>query len=200
MSVSSLSGRRSESDPRAEMQPGQTAGLQSRTLCLLAQIRLSHRLHAVDQPSHSPFEVLGHDALDPQCAPDSSTTDRRGEAIRPPMQVCPPTQLALPYVSDQPCRRPHQTQQFGLVSLLSAAQTGTDRPAHMLSLAIASDQVPLPGSAIVRCCSAFSASGRTLPAASMVLVLMEPATTVRSPSMRASKPCFATCAGSSLEP
>src|SRR5829696_9080142 len=58
----------------------------------------------------------------------------------------------------------------------------------------------LLGSAICRCCSAFSASGVTLLAASIVLVFSDPATTLRSPSMSASKPCFATLAGSSLEP
>src|SRR5215207_7063705 len=94
---------------------------------------------------------------------------------------------------------PHEPSEDGKRLIEPAAQSpsgapvATSRPGGSL-------YSPLPGSAIRRCCSAFSASGVTLLAASIVLVFSDPATTLRSPSMRASKPCLATLTGSSLEP
>src|SRR5829696_2513049 len=111
------------------------------------------------------------------------------------------------------CREPSQDFRRGRTRLSSSRQPSEDGkrlieptgnrhpPRHGATSRLdGSLYSPLPGSAICRCCSAFSASGVTLLAASIVLVFSDPATTLRSPSMRASKPCLATLAGSSLEP
>jgi len=57
-----------------------------------------------------------------------------------------------------------------------------------------------PGSAIFRCWAAFIESGVTFPAAAIALVFRPPPTTRSAPFISASKPCFATSAGSSLSP
>src|SRR5215204_2403715 len=57
------------------------------------------------------------------------------------MQVCPSTQLPLPYVRNEAVGRPHQPQQLGFVGFLSAAQAAADRLAHISSL-IASGTSP----------------------------------------------------------
>jgi hypothetical protein len=98
----------------------------------IRRIRLSRG--GLDQLARGSFEILGCDTLNPQCPADRSATSGLRQALRSEVQVCPSTQLPLPYVSHEAVGRPHQPQQLGLVGPLSAAQAGADWLAHISSL------------------------------------------------------------------
>jgi hypothetical protein len=78
--------------------------------------------------------LIGRNTLNPQCPADRSAASGLREAFRSEMQVCPSTQLPLPYVRNEAVGRPHQPQQLSFVGFLSAAQAGADRLAHISSL------------------------------------------------------------------
>jgi hypothetical protein len=88
----------------------------------------------LDQVAGGSFELISRDTLNPQCPAYRSAASGLLDAFRSEVQVCPSTQLPLPYVRHQPARCPHQPQQFGFVGLLSAAKARADRPAHTSSL------------------------------------------------------------------
>jgi hypothetical protein len=132
MSVSSLSGRRPKQARTLVVHHCQTARVQGKTLCPSSGIRLSRR--GLDQLARGSFELIGRNTLNPQCPADRSAASGLREAFRSEMQVCPSTQLPLPYVSNEAVGRPHQPQQLGFVGFLSATQAGADRLAHISSL------------------------------------------------------------------
>ena len=111
----------------------QAAPVQGKTLSPSSGNHLSRR--GLDKLARGSFEVFGCHTLDPQCPADRSTASGLRQAFRSEVQVCPSTQLPLPYIRNQAVVRPHQPQQLGLVGLLSTAQTGADRLAHVSSLA-----------------------------------------------------------------
>jgi hypothetical protein len=132
MSVSSLSGRRPKQARALVVHHCRMARVQGKTLCPSSGNRLSRR--GLDQLPRGSFELIGRNTLNPQCPADSSAASGLREAFRSEMQVCPSTQLPLPYVRNEAVGRPHQPQQLGFVGFLSAAQAGADRLAHISSL------------------------------------------------------------------
>jgi hypothetical protein len=132
MSVSPLSGLRPKHVRTLVVHHCRTAGVQGKTLCQTGGFLLSRR--GLDQVAGGSFELISRDTLNPQCPAYRSAASGLLDAFRSEVQVCPSTQLPLPYVRHQPARRPHQPQQFGFVGLLSAAKARADRPAHTSSL------------------------------------------------------------------
>jgi hypothetical protein len=62
----------------------------------------------LDQVAGGPFELISRDTLNAECPAYRSAASGLLQAFRSEVQVCPPTQLPLLYVRDQPGRPPHQ--------------------------------------------------------------------------------------------
>jgi hypothetical protein len=116
--------------PRVCVHPSQMTRVQCRTLCLSARFHLSRQIHVVNQPLDRTLKISGRYAFHPERPANRPTSGSLSQAISSRVQVCPATQLPLPYVSSEPSWTPHQPQQIRLVRLLPAAQAGTNRRTH----------------------------------------------------------------------